>query len=479
MFILIACVVVLSATAIAVIRSKKPLKLILAEAKYELLYSAMGSKYMMHDILMRKKNITDLPLKSGKTAVITGGTRGIGLEVIKLLLKCDINVIIGCRNIQQGENLLPKFREEGISTGNIEVFQLDISVLESVRKFAELVKNKHDKIDYLINNAGIMFGSYVESRDGYESQFSTNYLGHFLLTYLLLPNLKKSGTENLKSRIINVSSCAHIMGKINFDDINCRAQYIPGEAYAQSKLAQILFSNHLNELLKKENANVQVHSVHPGLVDTGLFNDTNMKTVAPWLPSLFFKTPERGAYPIIHACLSPVLEGKGGTYIDNCQVVPASDRAENVELQEKLFSFTKKLLDIETKFYVPAKGYAQSKLAQILFSNYLNALLVREQEQVRVYSVHPGVIDTDIMKSHWYGSIPGFVRKFFFRTPEEGAIPVLYACLSKDLENNGGTYIMDSKIHAPSEKAANVKLQKEFFDFSKNLIETKSFSTLE
>lgn len=222
MIVVVSCLVVIGVTMVAIMRSKKPLKLILREAKYEIFYNAMGSRYMLHDFIMRKKNKTDLPEKSGKTAVITGGTRGIGLEVIKLLLKCDINVIIGCRNIQQGEALLQKFREEGITKGNIEVYQLDISVSESIRKFAAAVRKDHDKIDYLINNAGIMFGPYVESRDGYESQFSTNYLGHFLLTHLLLPALKKAGTDKAQSRIVNVSSCAHTIGKINFEDINYR-----------------------------------------------------------------------------------------------------------------------------------------------------------------------------------------------------------------------------------------------------------------
>lgn len=347
MILAISCLIVVCVATVAIIRSKKPLKLILAEAKFEVLYNAVGSKYMMQDVLMRKKNKTDLPLNTGKIAVITGGNRGIGLEVIKLLLNCDINVIIGCRNLQHGEALLPKFREEGITKGNIEVYQLDISVLESVRKFANEVKSKHNKIDYLINNAGIMFGPYVESRDGYESQFSTNYLGHFLLTYLLLPELKNAGMEKSRSRIVNVTSCAHVVGNINFEDINFRNQYIPPEAYAQSKLAQVLFSNYLNTLLVKENEKVQVHSVHPGIVNTDLFNGTHLKKIAPWLPALFFKTPEQGAYPIIYACTSPDLEGKGGTYIHNCQVVSASERAQDAELQEKLFTFTKKLLDIE------------------------------------------------------------------------------------------------------------------------------------
>ncbi|CAH1974025.1 unnamed protein product [Acanthoscelides obtectus] len=289
MIFIIGCGIIVFITAVAIVRSKKSLKTILAEARYELFYNFVGSKAMLQDFFMRKSNKTELLMKTGKNAVITGGTRGIGFEVIKMLMKCDINVIIGCRNIQQGQALLEKFRSEEIKTGNIDVFKLDISVTESVKEFVAAVSQKYSKIHYLINNAGIMFGPYIETRDGYESQFSTNYLGHFLLTHLLMPQLKAAGEEKDNARIVNVSSCAHVIGKLKFEDINNRNRYIPGEAYAQSKLAQILFSNYLNKLLEKEGAHVQVHSVHPGIVNTDLFNSTHLKKLVPCLPKLLFK----------------------------------------------------------------------------------------------------------------------------------------------------------------------------------------------
>lgn len=137
--------------------------------------------------------------------------------------------------------------------------------------------------------AGIMFGPYIESRDGFESQFSTNYLGHFLLSHLLFPQLLAGGSAEAHSRIVNVSSCAHFVGKINFEDINSRNQYIASEAYAQSKLAQVLFTNYLDSMCIKEKYPIQVHSVHPGIVNTELFNGTHLKNLMPFVPSLFFK----------------------------------------------------------------------------------------------------------------------------------------------------------------------------------------------
>lgn len=346
MIFLIGCSIVIVVTIIAIVKSKKPLKTLLIEARYELLYNYVGSRAMLQDFFMRGKNKTELLLKSGNTALITGGTRGIGVEVIKMLMKCDVKVIIGCRNIQQAELLVANFRKEGIKTGSVDILNLDISVMESVKQFAGIVKEKYSEINYLINNAGIMFGPYIETRDGYESQFATNYLGHFLLTHLLLPLLEAGGKKEEKSRIVNVSSCAHIVGDINFEDINNRHNYIPGAAYAQSKMAQVLFTKYLDSLFKNEGLPIQTHCVHPGIVNTDLFNDTNLKKFVPVIPALLFKSPEQGAIPIIYACLSPKLEGKGGTYIHNCKIFKASSSTNSEELQKKLFDVTNKLLSI-------------------------------------------------------------------------------------------------------------------------------------
>ncbi|KAJ8936785.1 hypothetical protein NQ318_009001 [Aromia moschata] len=154
------------------------------------------------------------------------------------------------------------------------------------------------------------------------------------------------------ARIVNVSSCAHVLGTTDFEDINNRETYISGRAYAQSKLALVLFTKHLDNLLKTENVFVQAHSVHPGMVNTDLFNGTVLKSLAPWVPALFFKDPQQGAIPIVYACLSSDLEGKGGTYITNCQVTASSKITYSIELQERLFNITKKLLKIE-QFGVP------------------------------------------------------------------------------------------------------------------------------
>lgn len=198
--------------------------------------------------------------------------------------------------------------------GKIVYERLDTGNMSSVRQFAATVNKAYPKIDILINNAGVMATPFHLTDDGFESQFAINYLGHFLLSHLLLPALRAAGTKDLRSRIVNVSSCVHLLGFINFADINgkyvrslksidwlgerrtnfhfcqiSRNYYYPPDAYNQSKLAQVLFTRHLQRLMNEdENAYVQLHAVHPGVVDTDLFVHSST-TYVPWFKKLFFK----------------------------------------------------------------------------------------------------------------------------------------------------------------------------------------------
>ncbi|KAF2904225.1 hypothetical protein ILUMI_01956 [Ignelater luminosus] len=341
--------VIVLVISILLLFSDKPIKHIIAEIKYEIIYNVVGSKALLEDIVLREKNDSaEIPMGKGKVALITGGARGIGVEVVKKLVERDVHVIIGCRNVSSGEKVFQDIRQEGIEKGDVKVFPLDLASLQSIKSFANMIKSKYSKIHILINNAGKMFGPYMETEDGFESQFQTNYLGHFLLTHLLLPELKAAGEENSKSRIVNVSSCAHLVGDIDFDDINFRKQYIASAAYAQSKLAQILFSNHLHSLMKQENAPVAVYSLHPGIVDTELFDGTYLKKLAPgWAIRMLFKTPQQGAVTILYASLSHKLENHSGTYLSNCHIMPPCELAYSTNLQDKLFEYSKSLLGIK------------------------------------------------------------------------------------------------------------------------------------
>lgn len=130
--------------------------------------------------------------------------------------------------------------------------------------------------------------------DGFESQLAINYLGHFLLSHLLYPQLKAAGTNAQNARIVNVSSCVHVMGEINFDDINGNKYYYPADAYNQSKLAQVLFTRHLQKIIDANGDNIQTHAVHPGVVDTDLFVHSST-TYIPWFKKLMFKVFHRSS----------------------------------------------------------------------------------------------------------------------------------------------------------------------------------------
>lgn len=174
---------------------------------------------------------------------------------------------------------------------------------------------EHKKLDILINNAGVMRCPKSVTEDGIEMQLGVNHIGHFLLTNLLLDTIKLSAP----SKIINVSSVAHIRGKINIDDLNSVESYDPGDAYSQSKLANILFTKELSKRLK--NDQVTVNAVHPGLVDTEItrhmpfFNSTIGSILIRPLFWLFIKTPKQGAQTVLHAALDPSLNNVSGVYL--------------------------------------------------------------------------------------------------------------------------------------------------------------------
>ena len=221
----------------------------------------------MSKILMCPKENLDKNL-SNKTYIVTGTTSGIGLELITQLARQSATIICASRNL---EKLKITTQEVSNQTSNNKIYymHLDLASLESVRIFVKNYFKKFSKLDGLVNNAAVMFPSEERTVDGNELQFSTNFLGHFLLTELLLPLLKK--THN--SRIVHTSSVMHEKGPIDLKDLNFeKRKYNRFEAYYQSKLAQILYSRHQAKLLKDDN--VIVVSLHPGWVQTPLIKNT-------------------------------------------------------------------------------------------------------------------------------------------------------------------------------------------------------------
>ncbi len=195
----------------------------------------------------------ELPSFSGRTAIVTGANSGLGLITASELARVGAHVILACRNTTKGDEAAASM------TGKVEVRKLDLQDLASVREFAVGV----DRVDVLINNAGIMALPYAQTKDGFESQIGTNHLGHFALTNLLLPKV----TE----RVVTVSSIMHLIGKISLKDLNWKSRpYSAWLAYGQSKLANLLFTRELQRRLDGAGSTVKSMAAHPGYSATNL-----------------------------------------------------------------------------------------------------------------------------------------------------------------------------------------------------------------
>lgn len=188
------------------------------------------------------KSLKDFPEKTGEIAVVTGGARGIGKLIVRGLVDRGYHVIFTARDKKAGENAIEDLKRESLP-GTVEVMELDLLSMESVRDLARDIKSKYPKINLLVNNAGVssQTAKRVMTKDGFEKHMSTNYLGHFLLTHLLIPNLT-SGAENGSgcSRVVNVSSCMHLAATLNLEDLNMARFYHSVDAYSKTKLAQVI-----------------------------------------------------------------------------------------------------------------------------------------------------------------------------------------------------------------------------------------------
>ena len=284
----------------------------------------------------------------GVTAVITGANAGVGKETARHLYRRGARVIMGARSAERGEAAREEIVEsvseaadggdgDQGSPGALIVLQLDLASLQSVRDFAEEVLSRADKINLLINNAGVMACPRAETKDGFEMQLGVNHLGHFLLTLLLLDRLIASAP----SRIVNLSSLAHTRGKMHFDDLMLERNYGKWQAYYQSKLANVLFTRELARRLL--GTQVTTYAVHPGVVRTELWR---YQGCLDRLMRPFFKTPEQGAQTTLYCALAPELTTISGRYYADCKEVRPSARARRDEDAARLWQVSEELVGV-------------------------------------------------------------------------------------------------------------------------------------
>ncbi|MGB3715274.1 MAG: oxidoreductase [Candidatus Promineifilaceae bacterium] len=246
-----------------------------------------------------KENITDM---TERIVIVTGANSGIGYETARALAGAGAEVVLACRNLEKGREALAQLRTEN-PRGVVRLIGLNLADLASVCSFSEVFKERYERLDILVNNAGVMaLPKRLETVDGFEMQFGTNHLGHFALTGLLIERIK--GTEG--SRVINVSSVAEMIGRINFDDLNARNSYNRWSAYGQSKIANLLFTYELQRRFEASGLDAMSAATHPG------WTATNLQSHSAFLRAcnpVVGQGCETGALPTLYAATAEDVEG--------------------------------------------------------------------------------------------------------------------------------------------------------------------------
>uniref|UniRef100_A0A0E0IW18 Uncharacterized protein n=1 Tax=Oryza nivara TaxID=4536 RepID=A0A0E0IW18_ORYNI len=284
----------------------------------------------------------------GLAAVVTGASSGIGLETTRVLALRGVRVVLAVRNVAAGHKAREAIRAE-IHGAIVHVLEMDLSSMDSVRRFASEFDSLNLPLNILINNAGILSKDCIRSIDGLELHFATNHIGHFLLTNLLLENMKStSRTTGVEGRIINVSSSGHILTYpegICFDSVKDLSRFSTYIAYGQSKLANILHSTELARILKGDGVNISANAIHPGFVGTNLFKNWTMaNAVVNTIGRIVCKTVEQGAATTCYVALHPQVTGISGKYFSNCNLETPSSQASNAELAKKLWEFSSNIV---------------------------------------------------------------------------------------------------------------------------------------
>lgn len=250
-----------------------------------------------------------IPSLVGKTIIVTGGNGGLGFQSVRAFAEKGATVILACRDVTKGEDARGQILKT-IPTAKVEVRALDLMDLSSVRNFASQFNAEFDRLDILLNNAGIMMPPYQLTKDGLESQQGTNHFGHFALTGLLLEKLKLTPG----ARVVSVSSIAHKQGKMDFDNLLYKdgKGYSPMSAYGRSKLENLLFTFGLQAYFTKNKLDIKALVAHPGVSDTNLFSKIGgdfLQALVKPIFKLFIQPASMGALPQLRASVDTDVKG--------------------------------------------------------------------------------------------------------------------------------------------------------------------------
>jgi len=250
---------------------------------------------------MKKWKLDSMPDQTGRVAIVTGANTGIGFETAAALAAKNATVVMACRNRRKAEDAMQRIRNR-TPDAKLEYIELDLASLSSTERFASAFRANHDRLDLLINNAGVMIPPLGHTEDGFELQFGCNHLGHFALTGRLLDLLEAAPV----GRVVTVSSMAHRQGKMDFDNLNAEKGYRAMPAYGQSKLANLLFTFELQRRLEATGSSVMATAAHPGWTGTDLQRHSALFS---FLNTFFAQTPPMGALPTLRAAADPQVEG--------------------------------------------------------------------------------------------------------------------------------------------------------------------------
>jgi NAD(P)-dependent dehydrogenase (short-subunit alcohol dehydrogenase family) len=299
---------------------------------------------------------TDIPDQSGRLAVVTGANSGIGLIAARELARAGADVVLACRNVEKGDEALTSIRLD-VPSARASVAALDLADLASVREFAGRLRGQHDRLDLLVNNAGVMAPPRRLTADGFESQIGTNHLGHFALTGLLLGALLNAPDP----RVVTVSSDAHRIGRIRFDNLQGERHYNNWLAYGQSKLANLLFAFELQRRAADAGTALRSMAAHPG------YSATNLQFAGPagrlerltmaMTNRMFAQSAEMGALPTLYAATVPDLPG--GSFVGpdgfmgmrgHPHLVTAVGRAYDEDSARRLWEVSEDLTGVSYEF---------------------------------------------------------------------------------------------------------------------------------
>jgi NAD(P)-dependent dehydrogenase (short-subunit alcohol dehydrogenase family) len=299
---------------------------------------------------MAKWTTADIPDQTGRVAVITGANTGLGFETAAALAEHGAHVVLAVRNLDKGKDAATLISRRS-PNASVALQELDLTSLDSIRTAADQLRSDHERIDLLINNAGVMYTPKSTTKDGFELQFGTNHLGHFALTGLLLDRLLPVAG----SRVVTVSSVGHrILADIHFGDLQWERSYSRVGAYGQAKLANLLFTYELQRRLASDGTTIAT-AAHPGMSDTELMRNMPAPLVFAFerIAPLVAQDPAMGALPSLRAATDPAVVG--GQYFGPDgfaqtrgypKVVGSSRKSHDVDLQRRLWAVSEELTGV-------------------------------------------------------------------------------------------------------------------------------------